>query len=96
MIKIDLEKPVSSEGIEIKILELREPTGEDVVACGYPFRVYIGSDTDPDKKEQEARIDIAVVASLAARLAGVPKSTVKRLSISDFNSVTGAVLSFFG
>lgn len=96
MIKIDLEKPVSSEGGEVKTLEIREPTGEDIVACGYPFRVYIESDTDPDKKDREAKVDMVVVASLASRLASVPKSTIKRLSITDFNTVTGAVLSFFG
>lgn len=99
MAKIKLSKPVLSEGVEISSLELREPVGEDVVACGYPFRIYIGSSTDVDKAdkgEQEVAIDSACMAKLAARLASVPPSTIKRLSIQDFQQVVGVVMSFFG
>ena len=96
--KIKLLKPVLSEGAEIDSLEIREPIGEDVVACGYPFRIYIGSSTDVDtsgKGEQEVAIDSVVMAKLAARLAGVPPSTIKRLSIPDFQNVVGVVMGFF-
>ena len=96
MMKIELSKPVQSEGKEISFLELREPTGDDIVACGYPFRVYVGNDTDNDKKEQEAKIDVAVLAALASRLAEVPKSTIKRLPVVDFQKVVEGVLTFFG
>lgn len=98
-VKVKLSKPVSSEGSEIDCLEIREPIGEDVVACGYPFRVYVGSSTDVDKAdkgEQEVKVDSAVIAKLAARLANVPPSTIKRLTIQDFQEVVGVIMGFFG
>ncbi len=98
-VKIKLSKPVTSEGVEIDSLDIREPIGEDVIACGYPFRVYVGSSTDVDKAdkgEQEVKVDSTVMGKLAARLADVPPSTIKRLSISDFQTVVGVVMGFFG
>ena len=98
-VKIKLSNPVASEGAEIDCLEIREPIGEDVVACGYPFRVYVGSSTDVDKAdkgEQEVKVDSVGMAKLAARLANVPPSTIKRLTIQDFQKVVGVVMGFFG
>lgn len=98
-VKIKLAKPVQSGGVEIDTLEFREPIGEDIVACGYPFRIYVGNSTDvdrADKGEQELKVDSPVMAKLAARLANVPPSTIKRLSIPDFQNVIGVVMDFFG
>ncbi len=95
-ITIKLSKPVQSEGAEISDLTIREPNGEDITVCGYPFRVYLSSDTDVDaKKEQEAKIDTVVLTKIAARLANVPPSTIKRLSVKDYQKVVDTVMSFF-
>ncbi|MBQ9236113.1 MAG: phage tail assembly protein [Alphaproteobacteria bacterium] len=97
MVKIDLTKPVKSEGGEISTLELREPIAEDIIACGYPFRLYVGSATNVDNADQqEMKIDTVVLSHLAARLANVPVSTIKRLTVSDFQKVVDAVSDFFG
>ena len=34
MVKIELTKPVQSEGAEITALTIREPIGEDIAVCG--------------------------------------------------------------
>ncbi len=95
MARIELLTPVKSEGSEITFLEFREPITQDVVVCGYPYRVYANSGVDVDKTETEIKLDSVVVASLAARLASVPKSTIKNLSLKDFNEVSELVFSFF-
>ena len=68
-VKIELSKPVMSEGAEIKSLEFREPIGEDIVACGYPVRIIMGSATDPDVAvgEQKYDVNVTVATKLAAR-----------------------------
>nr|DAH13455.1 MAG TPA: tail assembly chaperone [Caudoviricetes sp.] len=96
VVEVKLSKPVPSEGTEISTLQIREPIGEDIAACGYPFRIYLSSDTDVDaKKEQEAKIDTVVLTKLAAKLANVPPSTIKRLPVKDYQKVVDAVMGFF-
>ncbi len=98
MITVNLKHPVQSEGVEISKIDFREPIGEDVVVCGYPFRIYIGSGTDVDSAnsgEQEMKIDTLVLANLASRLGSVPKSTIKKLSVQDFQQVVDVVSNFF-
>lgn len=84
--KIPLSKPIEAHGKEIDSLTLREPTAEDVMVCGYPLTIGDG----------EATPNAAVIGKLIARLAGVPPSTVKAMSMPDFNAAMGVVLSFFG
>lgn len=97
-VKIELSTPVMSEGAEIKSLEFREPIGEDIVACGYPVRIIMGSATDPDVAvgEQKYDVNVTVATKLAARLANVPPSTIKRLSLADYQATIGVIIGFFG
>ena len=77
---------------------IREPIGEDITVCGYPFRVYMSNGTDIDaanKGEQEAKIDTLALTNLAARLANTPKSTIKRLPVKDYQAVIDVVMGFF-
>lgn len=96
-VKIELSTPVMSEGAEIKSLEFREPIGEDIVA-GYPVRIIMGSATDPDVAvgEQKYDVNVTVATKLAARLASVPPSTIKRLSLADYQAAIGVIIGFFG
>ncbi len=98
-ITVKLNKKVQSEGKEIDELTFREAIGEDIAVCGYPFRIYVSNGTDVDAvraNEQEAKLDTLVLTNLAARLAGVPKSTIKNLSVKDYQQVVDVVMSFFG
>jgi len=85
-VTIPLTKPVTAHGAEIDQLTLREPNGGDVEHCGYPLAIN-GASVIPQA---------AAVSKLIARLSGIPPSSVKQLSMPDYNAAMGAVLSFFG
>jgi hypothetical protein len=96
LVKIELTKPIESEGQEIHCLEFREPTCDDIIVCGYPFILSVGSATDADSVgEQNLKFDTSAIAKIASRLAGVPKSTIKKLSITDFQKVVDTISGFF-
>lgn len=84
--KITLTKPIKLGEEEIRELDLREPTAGDVMECGYPLTI----------GEDEATPNAAVIGKLISRLAGVPPSFVKQLSMHDFQACLGVVLGFFG
>ena len=97
MVKIQLLNKVESEGIEIDTLEFREPIAEDIVVCGYPFKIIVGSATDvTNAGNQEMQINTGVLAQLASRLASVPVSTIKKFSVIDFNKIINVISNFFG
>lgn len=98
-ITVKLNKSIQSEGAELNELTFRDPIGEDIAVCGYPFRIYLNNGTDVDAvraNEQEVKLDTLVLTNLAARLAGVPKSTIKNLSVKDYQQVVDVVMGFFG
>ena len=89
---IVLGKPVTAHGEEIDHITLRAPTTADLIELGQPMRLIPGDGmTDP-------AIDVRmnVVANYVARLATIPLSSVKAMSLSDFGKATQAVLGFFG
>ena len=67
-------------------IELREPTTADVMACGYPMS--IGDGTATPKAD--------VIGALIARLASIPPSSVKQMSLPDFSKAMTEILGFFG
>lgn len=85
-VTIPLTRPVTAHGAEIDQLTLREPNGGDVEHCGYPLAIN-GASVIPQA---------AAVSKLIARLSGIPPSSVKQLSMPDYNAAMGAVLGFFG
>lgn len=89
---IVLGKPVTAHGEEIDHITLRAPTTADLIELGQPMRLIPGDGmTDP-------AIDVRmnVVANYVARLATIPLSSVKAMSLSDFGKATQVVLGFFG
>lgn len=89
--KIILSKPITVHGEEVTELELREPTGEDVIALGFPYLIVLG-----DGDEQAIEMRPKVISRYASRLAGIPPSSLNKISPADFSVVTGAVIGFFG
>lgn len=89
---LTLTTPVTAHGAEIDRITLRQPTTADLIELGQPMRLLPGNGMD------EPAIDIRmnVVAHYVARLAAIPLSSVKALSLSDFGRATQAVLGFFG
>jgi len=91
MSKITLSKPIMAHDKEITEIELREPTGEDVIALGYPYLIIIG-----DSDEQAMELRPKVIARYVSRLGGIPPSSLNKVSPADFSGMTGVVMSFFG
>lgn len=89
---IELSKPVVAHGEEINSLTLRDPTPEDVMAIGLPSLLIPSADGESVGVEIRAK----VIGQYIVRLAGVPLSTVKALSLADFTRCQGAVMDFFG
>ena len=89
---IVLGKPVTAHGEEIDHITLRAPTTADLIELGQPMRLIPGDGmTDP-----AIDVRMKVVANYVARLATIPLSSVKAMSLSDFGKATQAVLGFFG
>lgn len=84
--RIELTKPITAHGAEVTALELREPSAGDIMECGYPLAIGDG----------EAKPQADIVGKLIAKLAGIPPSSVKAMSLADFNTAMGVILSFFG
>lgn len=85
-ITLQLAKPITAHGADVSALTLREPNAGDVMECGYPLGM-----------EGELAIPQAgPIGRLIGRLAGIPPSSVKQLSMPDYNAAMGAVLGFFG
>lgn len=83
---IKLRHPIMAHGVEIHELTLREPTAGDVMESGYPIALkgdLVFPQPDP-------------LGRLIARLADIPPSSVKQLTMADYNAAMGAVLGFFG
>lgn len=83
---IKLARPITAHGVEVNELTLREPNAGDVMECGYPLAID-GSSVIPQA---------ASISKMISRLAGIPPSSVKQLSMPDYNAAMGAVLGFFG
>ena len=88
MINVILARPVPHpDGSTVTALNLREPTGLDLVASGLPFIL---------SGQGGAVLDMARVFDLAADLAGVPMAVLHALSARDSVAVMKAVIGFFG
>ena len=83
---VTLKKPIQAHGELVTKLSFREPTCDDIVACGYPLQM--GGDTATPLP--------GPIAKYIARLGGVPPSSVKSMSVQDFSSCMQVILPFFG
>jgi hypothetical protein len=89
--KITLTKAITAHGDETNEIELREPTGEDVMALGYPYLIILG-----DGEDQAIELRPKVIGKYVSRLAGIPPSSLNKVSPTDFAMLTGVVMGFFG
>ena len=89
---IVLASPITAHGEEIDQISLRPPTTADLIDLGQPMRLLPGNGLD----EAAIEVRMNVVAHYVARLAAIPLSSVKALSLTDFGKATQAVLGFFG
>lgn len=85
-VTVPLSRPIQAHGEEVTALTLREPTGKDLRIHGLPYRA---------TQDGEIVVDAGAMARLMVELAGVPLSSIDRLSAVDFQAVTGAIMGFF-
>lgn len=91
IISVPLSKPIKAHDEEISEIVMREPTPDDVMELGYPFIVVF---TESESTGIEFRPK--VVARYIQRLAQVPASTVKAMTLADLSACQAAVQGFFG
>lgn len=86
MKEITLKKPITAHGETIHVLELREPTYEEIESYGIPFS-YTASG--------EMNLNTTSALKYIPVLAGIPRSSAKQMTPGDIFLVGMAVMSFF-
>lgn len=89
---VELTKPIQAHGEERTKIELREPTGADIAACGFPFSFTIAQGGEDSVMTPNA----PAIAGLISRLGEIPRSSVNQLSFPDWMECMGAIFNFFG
>lgn len=89
--KVELSKPIAVEGDQVSSLELRDPTVEDVMEIGYPFLVMEGGDDGT-----AVQLRPKTIMKYVSRLAAVPPSSLKTISLGDLSKLQTVVMGFFG
>jgi hypothetical protein len=90
MTTVTLSRPIQAHGEERKTIDLREPTGADIIACGGNPACGLQTDTGT-----VLMINANVIASYLSRLGGIPPSSVAQLSPADWMRCQNAVTGFF-
>jgi len=86
-----LSTPIQAHGKEIVEIDLKKPDGGTIRRCGYPFKIETAK-----SGSQIQHIDAQAVSNYVSELAGIPMSSVDKLSPEDYMTATAEVLSFFG
>lgn len=86
---IPLSKPIPAHGETVKHLVFREPTGADLADHGVPVRF------DFAKNTPDVIFDTPKMTAMLAALAGVPPSSIRMLSATDWTTCAWAITDFF-
>ncbi|MGZ5526883.1 MAG: phage tail assembly protein [Methylomonas sp.] len=89
-VTVPLSKPITVGDAEITELDLREPTIDEVVDIGYPYLMVVGDG------ETKMELRPKVIVKYVVKLAAVPPSSIKKLSLADLGKLNMAVMGFFG
>lgn len=87
MIKeLPLSKPIIAHGERVNVLELREPTYDEVEAIGIPFSYTTSG---------EMKLDTGSSLKYLPILAGIPRSSASQLSLKDVFMASMTIVGFF-
>ncbi|HSH72341.1 MAG TPA: phage tail assembly protein [Methylophilaceae bacterium] len=86
-----LTRPIQAHGTDVTSIELKEPTGQQIIDIGFPYLILPG-----DGDEPAIEIRTKVIAKYIVVLGGIPPSSVGQLSGPDLSSLMGVVMGFFG
>jgi len=89
-ITVKLSKAITVAGEQVSELELREPTVDDVSDLGYPFLLL--------QSDNGTAVDMRpkTVLKYVSRLAAVPPSSLKKLTLADLSTLQTEIMGFFG
>ncbi|MCZ0823713.1 phage tail assembly protein [Dickeya solani] len=86
MKELKLSKPIMAHGERLHVLELREPTYDEVQKFGLPFSY--GSDGS-------VKIDTGPALNYIPALASIPPSSAKQLALNDITTISLTIVGFF-
>ena len=86
MKEMTLKKPVMAHNEKLFVLELREPTYDEIEAVGFPFTV---------SGDGGIRLDSAVALKYLPLLAGIPRSSAAQMAKLDIFKACMLILHFF-
>lgn len=86
MKELTLSKPIMAHNEKLHVLELQEPTYDQVEQFGIPF-----SYTD----KGEMRLDTRSALAYLPVLAGIPRSSAEKLALKDVFVASMTIVSFF-
>lgn len=86
MKQIPLSKPIMAHNEKLHVLELQEPSYDQVEKLGIPF-----SYTDTGEMRLDTRSSLAYIPVLA----GIPRSSAEQLALKDVFMATMTIISFF-
>lgn len=81
-----LKKPILAHNEKLHVLELREPTYDEIEAIGFPFTV---------SGDGSIKLDSSVALKYIPVLAGIPRSSAAQLAKLDIFKVCMLILNFF-
>lgn len=84
---IVLSTPIQAHGAEVKQLELRRPTVQEVRAIkALPYKM---------DKDEAVSLDMDVAAKYIIVCAAIPQSSVEQLDLADLNNAAWTIAGFF-
>lgn len=86
MITVELSTPIQAHGEEVSVLELKDPTFEQIQKFGTPVSL---------DSNGNYTINTQTAFKYIPELAGVPPSSIKTLGAYDLNNLCWAVWRFF-
>lgn len=86
IVEYPLTAPVMAHGEKLHVLELREPTFDDIEALGFPFTV---------TTDGAIKVDSAVSLKYIPVLAGIPRSSAAKLALKDVFMISMKIMGFF-
>lgn len=84
--EIKLNKAIMAHGEKLHVLELREPSYEEIESIGFPFTLSGGGAIKPDASAALKYIPL---------LAGIPRSSAASLDKMDIFKLSVSILGFF-
>lgn len=81
-----LKKPITAHNEKLHVLELREPTYDEIESIGFPFTV---------SGDGGLKLDSTVALKYIPVLAGIPRSSAAQLAKLDIFKTCMLILNFF-